>query len=57
MAQKANPKPGAARARQMVAMSRFAGSFKERYAAGKALRTTCPREDHAAWKPPRGMTP
>jgi hypothetical protein len=26
----------------------------ERYAAGKALRKTCPREAHAAWKPPSG---
>ncbi|HUM11864.1 MAG TPA: DUF2252 family protein [Myxococcaceae bacterium] len=24
----------------------------ERYAAGKALRNTCPRTSHAAWKPP-----
>src|SRR5436190_4006258 len=28
-------------------------SFKERYAAGKALREKCPREDHALWKAPR----
>jgi hypothetical protein len=28
------------------------GTFKERYAAGKALRETCPREAHAAWKAP-----
>jgi uncharacterized protein (DUF2252 family) len=27
-----------------------AGTFAERYAAGKALRATCPREAHAAWK-------
>ncbi len=26
----------------------------ERYAAGKALRETCPRTSHAAWKPPAG---
>ena len=26
----------------------------ERYAAGKALRATCPREAHAAWKAPAG---
>jgi len=25
---------------------------KEQYAAGKALRETCPRQAHAAWKPP-----
>jgi uncharacterized protein (DUF2252 family) len=27
-------------------------SQEERYAAGKALRKACPRESHAAWKPP-----
>jgi uncharacterized protein (DUF2252 family) len=27
-------------------------SQEERYAAGKALRTTCPRESHAKWKAP-----
>jgi hypothetical protein len=29
-----------------------AGTFNERYAAGKALRETCPRKAHAAWKAP-----
>jgi uncharacterized protein (DUF2252 family) len=29
------------------------GTYKERYAAGKALRAACPREAHAAWKPPK----
>jgi uncharacterized protein (DUF2252 family) len=29
-------------------------SRAERYAAGKALRKACPRESHAAWKPPAG---
>jgi uncharacterized protein (DUF2252 family) len=29
-------------------------SRDERYAAGKALRKTCPRESHAAWKVPAG---
>jgi hypothetical protein len=28
-------------------------SYKERYAAGKALRDTCPRNVHAEWKAPR----
>jgi uncharacterized protein (DUF2252 family) len=28
-------------------------SRQEHYAAGKALRATCPREAHAAWKAPR----
>ncbi len=27
-------------------------SWKDRYAAGKALRQSCPRESHAAWKAP-----
>ena len=27
-------------------------SYAERYAAGKALRETCPRKAHAGWKPP-----
>jgi hypothetical protein len=26
---------------------------KEHYAAGKALRESCPRQAHAAWKPPQ----
>jgi uncharacterized protein (DUF2252 family) len=28
------------------------GSRAEHYAAGKALRESCPRQSHAAWKPP-----
>ena len=28
------------------------GTRAEQYAAGKALRTSCPREAHAAWKAP-----
>jgi uncharacterized protein (DUF2252 family) len=27
------------------------GNFKERHAAGKAMREACPRESHAIWKP------
>jgi uncharacterized protein (DUF2252 family) len=27
-------------------------TYKERYAAGKALRASCPREGHASWKAP-----
>ena len=30
---------------------KVAASFKDRYAAGKALRSKCPREAHASWKP------
>jgi hypothetical protein len=29
-------------------------TFTERYAAGKALRTACPRVGHAVWNPPAG---
>jgi uncharacterized protein (DUF2252 family) len=29
-------------------------STEERYAAGKALRKSCPRESHASWKAPAG---
>ncbi len=29
-------------------------SYAERYAAGKALRETCPRKAHAGWKAPAG---
>jgi uncharacterized protein (DUF2252 family) len=28
-----------------------AGTYKERYAAGKAMRDACPRNSHAVWKP------
>jgi len=31
-----------------------AKTFKERYAAGKAMREVCPRDAHAAWKPSAG---
>ncbi len=39
-------KPEAARA------SAQARSWRERYAAGKALRESCPRQAHASWKAP-----
>ena len=35
-------------------VGRRAGTFRERYAAGKALREACPRDAHATWVPPRG---
>jgi uncharacterized protein (DUF2252 family) len=38
-----------ARAKNVVGHQR---SRAERYAAGKALRASCPRESHAGWKPP-----
>jgi uncharacterized protein (DUF2252 family) len=35
----------------VVPLPYSAGTFKERYAAGKALREACPRNAHAVWKP------
>ncbi len=32
--------------------ARTAGTFRERYAAGKALREACPRDAHAIWRTP-----
>ncbi len=32
--------------------ARIVMSYSERYAAGKALRATCPRTSHSAWKAP-----
>jgi len=37
-----------------VPVAPSAGTFKDRYAAGKALRETCPRDSHAVWKLPAG---
>jgi uncharacterized protein (DUF2252 family) len=37
-----------------VPVERSAGSFKERYAAGKALREKCPRDTHSIWQSPSG---
>jgi uncharacterized protein (DUF2252 family) len=46
----ASPKNRAgSRAKSVVGQPR---SHAERYAAGKALRTSCPRESHASWKAP-----
>jgi uncharacterized protein (DUF2252 family) len=33
-------------------VARSTRSWAEHYAAGKALRESCPRDSHAAWKPP-----
>jgi uncharacterized protein (DUF2252 family) len=35
----------------VLSISRSTGTFKERYAAGKAMRQKCPRDAHAIWKP------
>jgi uncharacterized protein (DUF2252 family) len=39
---------------KVTAVDSSSRSFKDRYAAGKALRATCPREAHATWKRPAG---
>jgi uncharacterized protein (DUF2252 family) len=44
-------KPDAAADKTALSIACPSGSFRERYAAGKALRETCPRNAHAAWKP------
>ena len=45
------PKQGAANIKPTVTAVSFSGTYKERYAAGKALRSACPRNAHAIWKP------
>jgi len=35
-----------------VPVANATATFKDRYAAGKALRATCPRDAHAEWKAP-----
>ena len=45
---KERTRPGAEQAKVPVQPR----SRAEQYAAGKALRTTCPRKAHAAWKAP-----
>jgi uncharacterized protein (DUF2252 family) len=45
------PKSGAAVDKPALPVICPAGTFEERYAAGKALRGVCPRAAHAVWKP------
>ena len=52
MARTKEPKLGATGSKPPVQEVRSAQTFKERYAAGKALRDTCPRDAHAFWNPP-----
>jgi len=52
MARTTKARPRALGKKPAAPVVRPAGSFEERYAAGKALRATCPREAHAAWKVP-----
>ena len=44
-------KTGAVIGKPALSVSRSTGTFKERYAAGKAMRQKCPRDVHAIWKP------
>ena len=53
MARTTKRKP-ATTAGKVTAVVSSATTFKDRYAAGKALRATCPREAHATWKRPAG---
>ena len=53
MARTTKRKP-ATTAGKVTAVDSSARSLKDRYAAGKALRATCPREAHATWKRPAG---
>jgi len=46
-----NTKQGAVAVKPTTKVANFPGTFKERYAAGKALRSASPREAHATWKP------
>jgi uncharacterized protein (DUF2252 family) len=52
MAATSTRKPGHARDKNPVPAARSAGTFKERYAAGKAMRDNCPRNAHSKWNPP-----
>ena len=54
MNERKKSKPGAANAKPAVPVVSSAKTFKERYAAGKAMREVCPRDAHAVWKPPAG---
>jgi len=54
MNRKKSPQPSAANAKPSVPVVGSAKTFKERYAAGKALREVCPRDAHAAWKSSAG---
>jgi uncharacterized protein (DUF2252 family) len=53
MAERKRPMPGAAGKKVAIPEMRSAGTFTERYAAGKAMRQICPRNAHAIWKSPR----
>ncbi len=46
------PKTSAANDKAVYPEENFSKTYQERYAAGKALRQTCPLEAHAKWKFP-----
>jgi len=51
MDKKINTKQGGSSVKPTAKVANFPGTYKERYAAGKAMREACPREAHASWKP------
>ncbi len=48
------PKPSGVRLKVVPKEARPGSTHAERYATGKALRGTCPRQAHADWKAPSG---
>jgi uncharacterized protein (DUF2252 family) len=54
MTERKKPKPGATNDKPALPVACSAGTSKERYAAGKAMREACPRDAHAIWKPSAG---
>lgn len=51
---KKESKPDAVRKKPATTTAYGAKPYAEQYAAGKALRATCPRTSHAGWKAPSG---
>jgi uncharacterized protein (DUF2252 family) len=54
MADTTKSRPGAGGRKVAEPPTPSTRAYRERYAAGKALREKCPREAHAAWKAPAG---
>jgi len=54
MAETPTRKQAAVGKKPAVPIAPSAGTFRDRYAAGKTLRQTCPRDAHAVWKVPAG---
>jgi uncharacterized protein (DUF2252 family) len=53
MTEKKKPRLVTMSRKAATSIARSPTTFKERYAAGKALRDACPREAHAIWKAPK----